>query len=42
MLVMADNLPSACGNDFALDDITSMNVKTNNPVTPKTTPTTNP
>jgi hypothetical protein len=45
MLVMADNNPSGCGNDFALDDITFREcVQQIAQVTasPKTTPTKNP
>lgn len=43
MLVMIDNMPSGCGNDFALDDITFREcVKQTTQVTtaPKTTPAT--
>ena len=45
MLVMIDNVPSGCGNDFALDDITFREcVKQITQVTaaPKTTPTKKP
>ena len=40
MLVMADNIPSGCGNDFALDDITFREcIKQDKPVeVPKKTP----
>jgi hypothetical protein len=43
MLVMADNNPSGCGNDFALDDIAFREcVPQVTQVTPKTTSTTKP
>jgi len=41
MLVMADNIPSGCGNDFALDDITFRECVKQNPLVvevPKKTP----
>jgi hypothetical protein len=40
MLVMADNIPSGCGNDFAVDDITFRECVKQ--VTPKTTTATKP